>query len=392
MKRILLDKLTRRRAAAAIMTLITLPVIIGFAALTIDVAVLYGTRADLQNAADAAALAGASELASDAMMQVRMGVESGSASTLLYASALDRASDVSALIQSFGRTRTLIEAKDVALGTINLNSGTEPMHTGVPAGAYNAVRVITRREERSSNGPVEFFFAPALGHVTGDVSASAVGAFDDRVSGFDPGSEGGPYLVPFTIDKDYYDTEFASGADQYEYDSGLGTVNSGADGVREINLYPLDLVPGNFGLLNIGRGDESSGGVADHIVNGVPPEDLEAEIGTSELTFSDGAGNPVTHSITGNPGMKSTLESDIELRVGDVVAFLLHDQAVESGSNATYRITSIRFGRVMDVMIQGSSKTRGLWIQPVSFYGAGVKTSPLAASTGGTVGRIVLVR
>ena len=44
----------RRRAATAVLVLVTLPVMLGMAALAIDVCVMYNTRADLQRAADAA--------------------------------------------------------------------------------------------------------------------------------------------------------------------------------------------------------------------------------------------------------------------------------------------------------------------------------------------------
>ena len=48
-----------------------LPAIVGFAALTIDLGILYSTKADLQNAADAAALAGVSAYTTDAMWALR---------------------------------------------------------------------------------------------------------------------------------------------------------------------------------------------------------------------------------------------------------------------------------------------------------------------------------
>lgn len=132
MKRILIAKMThRRRAATAVSVLVTLPAVVGFAALTIDVAVLHGTPADLQNAAETATRAAASELASDTTMQVRMGVEYTDTTSMLQVSAVEKASDVSALNQSFGRTHTAIEFDDVAMGSINLDSAGEPLRTGV---------------------------------------------------------------------------------------------------------------------------------------------------------------------------------------------------------------------------------------------------------------------
>ncbi|MFQ5589661.1 MAG: pilus assembly protein TadG-related protein [Phycisphaerae bacterium] len=52
----------RRRGAVAVFVLVAVPIILGFAALTVDVGILNTTRAKLQCAADAAALAAAQDL------------------------------------------------------------------------------------------------------------------------------------------------------------------------------------------------------------------------------------------------------------------------------------------------------------------------------------------
>ena len=51
-----------RRGAAVVQVAVFLTTLIGFAALAIDVGLLYNERADLQKTADAAALAAAAEL------------------------------------------------------------------------------------------------------------------------------------------------------------------------------------------------------------------------------------------------------------------------------------------------------------------------------------------
>ena len=47
---------TRKRAATAVMVVVTIPVMLGMAALTIDTSLLLATRAVLQHGADAAAM------------------------------------------------------------------------------------------------------------------------------------------------------------------------------------------------------------------------------------------------------------------------------------------------------------------------------------------------
>lgn len=377
----------RRRATTVILVLVTLPVILGFGALAVDVGVLYGTRADLQNAADAAALAGVSALTTAEMMQVRM---AAGELTSVRNVAMQEVQSIAELNDSFGASQTAVEPRDVAIGWIDLGSATSPLQTGFAPAASNAVHVTVRRSEDSVNGPVHLFFAPIFGKRFGNVSASAVAAFDDRVAGYDTSAPGGGVL-PLTMHIDDYDKQVITGGDVFNYDRVTDSVSMGADGTREVNVYPGDQAPGNFGLLNIGRPDQGLPEIIAQIENGVPPEDFERETGSAVLTFSDG-GERGTYDIMGNPGLKTALEDSIDSRIGQVIAFFVHDWVDEGGANTVYRVVGMRFGRVMEASLQVSSASRGLWVQPVTYVGSGVRTSPGAPSSGGVAGRIVLAR
>ena len=378
---------TRRRAVVAVKVALTLSVLVGFAALAVDVSMMYQAKSCLQQAADAAAMAGASGLTTDAMMAVRAG---GDESDVLVEIS-GRAAQYSAGNKTLG-TPTLADPGDIVTGHVSLTSATSSVGTGGPASAFNAVQVTARREEDGMNGPVDFVFAPIFGKQHTNVLASATAAFDDRLVGYGPPSGSGP-LIPFTIDETVFATEMATGGDGYGYDEDAGAVEVGGDGVREINLYPhATAASGNFGLLNIGTPNHGTPALRDHIENGVSAEDLEIETGASELTFYDEDSNPTTYYMTGNPGLRAVLESSVEQRVGDVVGYLLHDSVTLHGANATYHITEIRFARVMAVELNGGPSNRGIWLQPVSYAGSGVIVGPNAPSSGGVAGRIVLVR
>ena len=381
----------RRRGAVIVLTVVTLVVLLGFAALTIDVGAMYNTRTDLQNAADSAALAGASGLASDAMLRMRQGSNTSAATAEVSGLIQERAEWTGQFNHSFAVTGTIVAPSDIVSGWIDLTSGTSAIDPSSPMSTHNAAQVYVRRTNDSANGPVNFFFASIFGKHEGGVTASAVAAYDDRLSGFDPGA-GGADLWPFTVSLTYYNTQVAAGSDLYTYDVDVDSVQSGGDNMPEVNIYPTNLAPGNFGLLNIGVGNQGTPALQDHIENGVPPEHVENEIGTSELTFYDSDGQPETYNITGNPGLKASLEKAIQERIGDIVAIPVHDQVTGNGANSVYRIIEIRFARVMDVKLQGSSKSQGLWLQPVSYSGAGVIISAGAPSSGGAAGKIVLVR
>ena len=388
----------RRRALVAVQVAVLLIVILGFGALSVDVGSMYNVRADLQRAADAAALAGVSVYTTDDMMRIRQGATGESAIANLMLSARAIVDDISPLNPSYGSPLMVIEPYDMAGGWIDLTSGKSPIQQGGPAGDFLALQVVTRRTSDATNGPIEYFFAPVLGISVGNVTATAVAVFDDRFSGIRV-TPNGANLLPFTIHEDAFAQELAQGGDQYAYNEAAGVIDSASDGIREIRLYPYPLSgsgyeegDGNFGVLNIGTGNQGVPAEVVQIANGITPEDAQMEVGTSELTFYDDSGAPTDYDISGSPGLEATLKAAIGTRVGDVVGFFLHNNVVLSGSNAIYTITQIRYGRVMAIKLTGPPNGRGLYIQPVSYAGGEIIVHEDSPRSGGLVGRIMLAR
>ena len=391
----------RKRGVVAIQVGVMMVTLLSFAALTVDVSTLFNVRGDLQRTADAAALAGVSAYVTDSMMRVRQG--SGGTDPVLQVQGMvnDRVNSYAQMNATFGQAQTNVEQGDIGIGWINVLSGTEPIQTGVAPIDYNAVRVMVRRENATgegSNGPVQLFFAPIFGRFVAESSASAVAVFDDRFSGFNANVPGAD-LLPFTIHEDAFYQELNSGGDTYSYNDASNAVNNSPDGIREVRIYPYPLSgsgytegDGNFGVLNIGTGNQGVSAEQQQILNGVAPSDFEMEIGTSDLTFFDDSGAPTTYDITGSPGMEASLKATVELKVGQVVGFFLHTNVILSGANAIYTITELRFGRVMDIKLTGAPNQRGLFIQPTSYVGGGVRIDPSAPSSNGLVGRLVLAR
>ena len=392
---------SQKRALIVVQVGVCLTVLIGMAALTIDVGQLYSARADLQRAADSAALAGASAYLTDEMMQIRLGTANSDALGYVQTLGTDRAVEFSALNNTLN-IPTLAKPEDITLGHLNLYSSSDTVHANPVPKDYNAVQVIVRRVEggdEGSGGAVPLFFAPIFGQATADVSASAVAVFDDRFSSFAADLPGDAGTLPFTIHEDAFYQELAEGGDSYAYSEETAAVVTAGDGIREIRLYPYPLSgsgyeegDGNFGMLNIGTGNQGVDAETVQILNGVSADDFVMEIGTSELTFANDAGGEVTYEMTGSPGLEVALKAPISEIIGTVVGFFLHDNVVLSGSNATYTITGIRFGRVMDIRLVGAPNQRGLFLQPVAYVGGGVTIDPQAPSSGGLVGRLVLAR
>jgi len=391
--------LHRQRAVVAVQVAVLLLVLLGMSALTVDVGQLYAARNELQRAADAGALAGASAYTSDDMMRVRMGTGEPASLDLVKTTAAARAQELSTLNDTLNAP-TRVATGDIHTGWINVRSASEPMNTSPAGRDFNAVGVVVRRDqgEAAVNGPVPLFFSGLFGKHFANSSASAVAVFDDRVRGFST-SAPHPRLLPFTIREEAFYSELTSGGDSYQWNEPGGPVSRAPDGIREVRLYPYPLSggpykagDGNFGVLNIGTGNQGIDAERVQIFNGVSPEDFEMEIGTSELTFVDAGGNPLTYNMTGSPGLEATLKEAIAAIQGEIVGFFLHTQVILTGSNAIYTIRSLRFGRVMDIRLSGPPEQRGFFIQPVSYAGGGVRIDTDAPPTGGLMGQIILAR
>jgi len=364
------------------MVAILLPVVLGFAALAIDIGYLYVIRTQLQTAADAAALAGATAYLEDSgLLQEQYE---------LTCEATQRAQYISQLNETGGQD-TLLDAADVTLGQHDFDNPTAPLST---TGPWNAVELTVYRTPDSLNGPVRLFFAGIFGMTETDSSATARAAMDDHFSGYRLDEDG--VLIPFTVHEALYADMLENGPDDFSYD---GDVKPFSDGIREIKLFPwkFDEPPagaGNFGILNVGIDCMGVPWLESQILNGISAEQLQAEFGTSELVFYDEAGDPRTYDCTGNPGYSLGMRDALEtrLRDGDVVGFFLHQGVVGSGANATYAISGIRFGRIVEVQLTGNPNNRTLSIQPVPYTSRSIIVDNTAPSTDGLVVRLMLVK
>ena len=163
-------KRSHRRGAVAAFVVVVIPVMIGFAALTVDVGYLYNVRAELQNAADATALSAA---------QLLPNVSAVKSTAFAYA------------VANQGHHGAVLKDSDLVTGYWDVAGGVFQAD-GKPT---NAVRVTVRRAEENGN-PVSLMFAAIFGWTTTNVSARAT-----AMSGSVPGR------VRFLIDDEVLDTD-----------------------------------------------------------------------------------------------------------------------------------------------------------------------------------------
>ncbi len=289
-----------RVGQVVIVAAFALVVLVCVAALTVDVGYMFCAKARLQNAADAAALAAAQELA-------------GALNT--GATEEEARSAAAAEGQTFVVANWQAAGWQVAFGT--LESGQfVPQDLDTPA---TAVLVTTRRDASSPGGPLAMFFAPVLGLDAVDVDAAAVCQIARGISTVRGN------LAPFTVAE---------------------TQLGGLTGGDLLNIYPetahTKYTPGNFGLVDLNGGSLGTPETADWIRYG-----YDGEVTVDPV---DGLW------IGGEPGLRAGLEDDILSRVGETMLIMVHDEVVNQGSVTEYHITQFAAVTIVAADLSGSDK------------------------------------
>ena len=356
---------TARRGSVLPYVLVVFPVLLAFTALSVDLGVLYAARAESQNSADAAALAGAGRLLDERRL---LGV-----ATLAEVQRQSR--EEAAAYATFNTVRNegpFVDQNvandvngDLVLGILrDFDNYDEPMSFTNPT-EFNAVRVCVRRDE-IRNGPVQLYFARILGIGAKNVVAEATAAIKDGVIGYKVTEQtGNAELFPFALHIDSWNAllsgTFTTG-DDYAVDPATLAVGPGSDGKRELNLYPgggIDqLPPGNFGTVDIGNNSNSSADIERQILYGVNADDL-AYFGGELKLGADG-----TLPLQGDTGLSAGFKDALEAIKGQPRAIPLFSHVESPGNNAVYTIVGFAGVRIVNVKLTGAMKMKRLVIQP----------------------------
>jgi Flp pilus assembly protein TadG len=127
-------------------------VLVALAGLALDTGLVMLTGHQLQNAADAAALAGANSVSFDTAQSV---------TDALATAAANKAAGAAVQLDS---------ASDIIIGVYDRSSHTFTAGSTPP----NAVKVIARRTDTAPGGPLNLIFAPMFGITTSNVSRQAI--------------------------------------------------------------------------------------------------------------------------------------------------------------------------------------------------------------------------
>ena len=216
------------RGAVAVITAVSLVALLGFAAIAIDVGMLYQERAELQSGADAAALAVAQDCSKD--VNCTGPLAHPQAREMANGNATDSQANVA-----------------------------EPIITG------NAVRVNVSTRESSGAGSLALSFAPVLGIDSADVGATALAKWGSPNAGtavlpivispcdFDPA-----LVDPTHFDPDLASPDFVSGPQVLQLHSITGTHKNTATGGCEYKNSSGANMPGGFGFIDPPEGQCSA--------------------------------------------------------------------------------------------------------------------------------------
>jgi hypothetical protein len=359
------------------------PALLAFAALSVDIGALYDAKAELQRCADAAALAGAGALIDERRIRNNGGMDLEIDRAARYA-AYDYVTRNHVLGDSPTVDFNVLnrDGGDIVLGTLSdLGNYHESLSTVNPD-SYNSVRVRVRRD-KERNGPIGLFFARIMGLYAADVGAEATATFEDGVTGFKvtPNTSNAD-LMPFALSLDVWRALMAGMSavgDQYAFDPGTGDVDSGSDGLLEINFYPgagpTQLPPGNFGTVDIGGNNNATSDIVRQLLEGVNADDLAHHGGELKL------GDDGTLALDGDTGMSVGFKDALKTIIGKPRIIPLFDNVTGTGDTAQFTIVGFAGIRILDVKLTGAPDSLYLMIQPAQVSDDAAITEPGTTSS-----------
>lgn len=183
--------------SVAVMAALGMMAFLGMASLAVDLGQLYTVRNEIQNSADAAALAAAGNLIKD---QGGEAVRDSAAATEAARTVAQRQSELLGLPAVPVEDRTDLT---ILFGEWNLNASPATAWTeiGTSCGSYsnaNAVQVTLRRASGLTYGPVANLFASILSFSTSNVQATAI-AYLGYTTSAGTGTVEVPVAVPSSV-------------------------------------------------------------------------------------------------------------------------------------------------------------------------------------------------
>jgi Flp pilus assembly protein TadG len=262
----------RPGAIAPLVALLLIPLLM-VVACAVDLGWVVMVQSELQNAADAAALAGAGQLM-DGYVQYNLPGQTSSQQTAILSTAKTNAKTYAKQLSaanSAGRNSVTLLDGDIEFGFTDASGAYTPSSTGYP----NTVKVTTRRDA-TANSPLGLFFGPVVGLSSVNLKASAAAcSFTANIDSFSNVSNFKAGLLPMTYDVNHWNAFLATGKGPD------GTLLTDSNGVPQLKIYSSVKDEGNFGLLGLDDTHVGASTISSWISNGMTQTDLQTLLSNS---------------------------------------------------------------------------------------------------------------
>jgi hypothetical protein len=320
-------------------------------AFAIDLTYASEVESELQNVADAAALAGAGKL-QDLFVQYHSPGQTNQSQIVATAtgtgagSPTKTAQKVAALNKAGGVTITVPDS-DVTFGYLDASGNYSTSYTGLP----NTISVTTRRDD-TANGAVALFFGRVFGVFSKNLTATSratIYAGDitslQALAGIDS------HILPVALDVKTWTNFYATGQ------SPDGNTYYGDNGLPQLQVYPdPGNAPGQFGLLDVGPPQNNAPAFRNWLDDGQTPNDITYLLNNNLLPVSPSA----PQQWKGGPGLTSTLLANFQSVLGrpSLIPIFVAVQYPTPGNNYIY--------------IAASGQGQGSYYQIIGFVGVTV--------------------
>ena len=285
-------------------------------AFSVDYGYLLKTRASLQRAADAAALAAVRDLVPVADGTQDLAIVRATVRQYVAANVTE--------VANFVVLDSDIEIGRYDPGTVYSN------FTMLNSGVLDTVRVTLRRDGQA-NAPVPLFFARILGINDSDLIATATAVLQ-KASIMQPGAD----VLPFSVRRDVWNSR-TPGTNWTVYGNGKIYDDLGAT------------LPGNWGTVDIGSSNNSTSDISDQIINGLRQSDLNALHAEGRISSNVELDSTQPWLSQAETGLSTGIKDAVRQVHGRMKIIPIYDGVMGNGNSAEF-----------NVVLVGSREGRGL--------------------------------
>lgn len=319
---------------------------------------MSAVKAELQRAADSAAMAACWDLLQGAIEETD--VSTSVSKARVTAEQFVQMNPAGAVTLSIDLNTSNDVDGELAIGTY-LPTGVFEAWVNDESAQPNAIQVTVQRTSLR-NGAMPMFFGRLLGVNEAQFSATATAGFLTNFKGFraPPGETIG--VLPFTLRDTAWEKFMAgAGSDSWHFDTDSGEISEGSDGVLELNIFPHATgTAGNSGTINFGASNNSTNTLRRQIREGLNAGDL-SHLPNGQLEL----GPDGTLSLNGDTGISAGMKDALMDVLGKPKILPLYTSVSGNGNNAYFEIVGFVGVRIVEVDLSGSkNEYKKILVQP----------------------------